>query len=352
MQELEDNFVDGSLAIPAHIEETSERSEVECPQENLDVADNTSKTTRKRRASSEKEPRVALGTVDVNAPKRKSGKRKGSLGKEEQPPTRTILAYAEHDKSKEASNVAVVFKHVLMVADTVTRVEQRMKDAHERVEERLKVILADVQRLSKQLEQHITRCEQAREDHSHRLFQSSCGDSLLPSSSCGDSLLPSQPAAMISMDASSIHPSVLAEALPQSLSQSPWITATHCSMPKPIGPVSAKYQELAAEEIDRAGLKSIPEVLQKYPDLQTESKIGILAVKLAREALFGDKTLKRCTPRGWQDIPALPQAELNLLKTALWNQFPRYWSCPEEFERRWVVAQDAVAQACKRLRHK
>ena len=220
------------------------------------MADNTSKTTRKRRASSENEPRVALGTVDVNAPKRKSGKRKGSQGKEEQPPTGTILAYAEHDKSKEASNVAVVFKHVLMVADTVTRVEQKMKDVHERVEERLKVILADVQCLSKQLEQHITRCEQAREDHSHRLFQSSCGDSLLPS----------QPAAMISMDASSIHPSVLAEALPQSLPQSPRVTATHCSMPKPIGPVSAKYQELAAEEIDRAGLKSIPEVLQKYPD--------------------------------------------------------------------------------------
>ena len=104
-----------------------------------------------------------------------------------------------------------------MVADTVTRTVQWMKDVHERVEERLKVILTDVQHLSKQLEQHIIRCEQGREDHFHKLYQSSCGDSLLPS----------LPATMISMDASSIHPAVL--------QQSPPIPATHCCMPKPIG---------------------------------------------------------------------------------------------------------------------
>lgn len=340
MLELEDNFVDGSFVIPAHISaESSEvvvRTEVECAQENSDVTDDTPKTTRKRKASNENESRAALGEVDVNAPSKKSGKRKGSQKKNEQPPTGTILAYAEHDKSEEASSVANVFKHVLMVADTVARMEEKIKDAHERVEERLKVILTDVQRLGRQLEQHVARCDEGRKEHPLQ-------------SSCGNSLLPSLPTAMISMDASSIHPAVLAEALPQ---QSPPVTATHCSMPKPIGPVNPKFRELAEEEIDRAGLKSIPEVLQKYPELQTESKIGILAVKLAREALFGDKTLKQCTPRGWQDIPALPQAELNRLKSALWTQFPRYWSCPEEFERRWIVAQEAVAQACKRLRHK
>ena len=70
---------------------------------------------------------------------------------------------------------------------------------------------------------------------------------------------------MISMDASSIHSAVLAEALQL---QSPPVAATHCSIPKPIGPVNPKYWELAAEEIDRAGLKSISEVLQKYPELQ------------------------------------------------------------------------------------
>lgn len=73
----------------------------------------------------------------------------------------------------------------------------------------------------------------------------------------------------------------------------PWgiPAATHC-MPKHIGAV---YRELSTDKIDL--------------ELQTDSKIGNLAVKLAREALFGDRILKCCTPRGWQDIPALSQTE-------------------------------------------
>ena len=64
----------------------------------------------------------------VNAPSKKRGKPKASQKKKEQPTTGTILAYAQHEKSKEASNVAVVFKHVLMVADTVIRMEQNMRN--------------------------------------------------------------------------------------------------------------------------------------------------------------------------------------------------------------------------------
>ena len=142
MLEFEDNIFEGSFEIPAHInsEGTSNvilRSELECAQENSDVADDTPKTTRKRRSSNENEPRVALGEVDVNALSKKRDKPKGSQKKKEQPPTRTILAYAEHDKSKKASNIVVVFKHVLMVADTVSRMEQNMRDEHERVDERM-----------------------------------------------------------------------------------------------------------------------------------------------------------------------------------------------------------------------
>ena len=65
---------------------------------------------------------------------------KGKPEEERASPTGTILAYAEHDKSKEVSNVAVVFKHVLIVAETAKRMEQRMRDARERVEERLIII--------------------------------------------------------------------------------------------------------------------------------------------------------------------------------------------------------------------
>ena len=43
--------------------------------------------------------------------------------------------------------------------------------------------------------------------------------------------------------------------------------------------------------------------------LSTECKIDVLAVKLAREAIFGDIVLKKCTARGWNNLPALPQVE-------------------------------------------
>ena len=78
--------------------------------------------------------------------------------------------------------------------------------------------------------------------------------------------------------------------------------------------------------------------------------MSCLAVKLAREAFFGDSTLKRCTPRGWNDLPALPQAELNQLKATLFAQFPCFWAWPEGFEQKWRIAQESIAQASKRLR--
>ena len=123
-------------------------------------------------------------------------------------------------------------------------------------------------------------------------------------------------------------------------------------VPRTIPCINPRYSEMSSEEIARSGLKSIPEVLLKYPDLQSECKIGKLAVKLAREAVFGDAVLRRYTPKGWQDMPALPQRELNMLKTALYKNLPRYWSCPEAFEKKWTIAQEAIAQACKRLRSK
>ena len=98
------------------------------------------------------------------------------------------------------------------------------------------------------------------------------------------------------------------------------------SVPIPIAALSTKYNET------------------------TEGKIGALAVKLAREAIFGDDVLRRCTPGGWSNMPALPQAELNLLKCTLFEQFPCFWTCPEEYEKTWAIAQEAIAQACKRLR--
>ena len=122
------------------------------------------------------------------------------------------------------------------------------------------------------------------------------------------------------------------------------------NIPLPIAPRNPRFAELPSSDIDRAKRKNVHDVLKKYSDLRVESKIGILAVKLAREDIFGDDVLRRCTPRGWNDMPALPQIELNHLKAALFGQFPRFWSCPEQFEKLWATAQESLAQACKRLR--
>ena len=107
--------------------------------------------------------------------------------------------------------------------------------------------------------------------------------------------------AMTCMDHSCIQPEVLAEVMLQQTSPS----AAH-STPRPIAAVSEKYTELSSEEIDKSKLRSIAEVLQKYPELQTDAKMGVLGVKIAREALYEDDIMKQCTPRGWQDLPALP----------------------------------------------
>ena len=128
---------------------------------------------------------------------------------------------------------------------------------------------------------------------------------------------------------------------------SPPVTA-HLATIKPLA--STNNQELPSEAINRSDLKTLEEVLQLHPALQSEEKMTLLAIKLAREVL-GMRS-RQCTPKGWKDCPALPQKELNDLKKSIFNTFPRFWSQPQHFEKAWVKIQEALAQACKRLRRK
>ena len=109
---------------------------------------------------------------------------------------------------------------------------------------------------------------------------------------------------------------------------------------------------MSSTEVDRRKLKSVEEVLQSNAHIRFESKISLLTIKLAREAYFGDDVLRRCTPRGWQNMPALPHRDLNELKMTVFQLFPSYWTKSECFEKTWMTAQEALAQACKRLRKK
>lgn len=44
-------------------------------------------------------------------------------------------------------------------------------------------------------------------------------------------------------------------------------------------------------------------------------------MKLAKEALFGDSVLLKCTPAGTRELPGLPLAELFMLKTEIFELF-------------------------------
>ena len=118
---------------------------------------------------------------------------------------------------------------------------------------------------------------------------------------------------------------------------------------KPL-PIKAASNALSSSEIKKTKLMPVADVLLKYPKLKGDSKAGTLAVKLAREALFGDDILIQCTTFGNREHPALPVAELNQLKHELFQLFPQYWPNPVEFESLWRTCGEAVGQVCKRLR--
>ena len=79
-------------------------------------------------------------------------------------------------------------------------------------------------------------------------------------------------------------------------------------------------------------------------------KVGSLSCKLAREAVFGEDVLKRCTLKGNRHLPGLPSKELDELKSVMFSQYPQFWRAPVEFEPVWQKCLEAVQQASKRLR--
>ena len=69
---------------------------------------------------------------------------------------------------------------------------------------------------------------------------------------------------------------------------------------------------------------SVSEVLSKYPSRCCTSKVKTLAVKVAREAIFGDDVLIKCTVARERELPGLPVYELAQLKQAMFNLFPQF----------------------------
>ena len=136
-------------------------------------------------------------------------------------------------------------------------------------------------------------------------------------------------------------------------------TSTRQSTPQSLDPAQCKpirHREsttyLPSTSINKLKLATPEVVVAKYSRLRVESKVGILAVKLAKESFFGEEVLERCTVSGYRDLPALPLEELNNLKQTIFQQFPNYWSTPEEYEGLWERAAEAIGQCAKGLRKK
>ena len=60
--------------------------------------------------------------------------------------------------------------------------------------------------------------------------------------------------------------------------------------------------------------------------------------------------MDQCTVAGEQDLPGLPEREMNELKSKILSLFLQYWKSPYEFEEQCRCAEDSIGQACKRLR--
>ena len=102
--------------------------------------------------------------------------------------------------------------------------------------------------------------------------------------------------------------------------------------------------------IDTSSLLPLDAVIRKNQKLLCESKLPILAQKLAKDAYFGESVMLQCTVAGEWDLPGLPEHELKQLKGKLLSLFPQYWRSPFELEAQWRHAEESIGQASKRLR--
>ena len=106
--------------------------------------------------------------------------------------------------------------------------------------------------------------------------------------------------------------------------------------------ISFSHNPLPTSDIDKKSLKRVDMVIPQYPRLRGESKAGTLACKLAKEAYFGPELMKRCTPFGNRDLPALPSEELLQLKRTMLSLFLQYKQNAVEFESIWQKCIEAI----------
>ena len=148
--------------------------------------------------------------------------------------------------------------------------------------------------------------------------------------------------------------------LPMSYHSSPQgLPPTHCNQPQVITPqclpIQGRRSKNKNESLPSSTITSkltpAIDVVRKYPNLRKENVIGKLAVKLAKEAFFGDDVMIMCTVMGCSNYPALPTQEFQQLKQTIFSLFPACWLNHVEFESKiWSQCVNSIGQLCKCLR--
>ena len=118
----------------------------------------------------------------------------------------------------------------------------------------------------------------------------------------------------------------------------------------PISNNARKFGMASSSEINKRQLVDPDIIVAKYEKYHTESKVSILAQRLAQKSYFGDDLLGRCTVCGSEDYVALPIVELNQLKKRVFQIFPKYWLNPLKFEEIWTACSTSIGRRYKRMR--
>ena len=97
------------------------------------------------------------------------------------------------------------------------------------------------------------------------------------------------------------------------------------------------------------GKIDIQQVISVNHSLCNTGKLTTLAVRIAREAVYGDCILRQCTPLGTR---GLSKRELEEDKKGTVRPLSCLCQKPEEFEPIWAARVSAIGQCCKKLRKK
>lgn len=163
---------------------------------------------------------------------------------------------------------------------------------------------------------------------------------------------PSTPTAVEPLDAAEKTPGhggqVQQPQVLRSISNQPYAIPSHHRPPCPIKESTAALPSSSIKPWNDQ--KTIHQVIEANHKLSKISKVSTLAVKIARDAVFGESVMRKCTAMGSRELPGLPRKELFEVKKALFDLFPSYWKSSEEFESVWATCIESIGQACKRLR--